>query len=170
MPVTAPPPGDGGTAPWEAIRMSDLYVLTPGAPAPAPEPPPAFEHPNATLLRDGYTAFARGDMDLIRALLADDVVHRVPGRGPVCGEYRTPEEVLGFYVRLFELSGGTFRAEPYSIMADDGHGAALVRIRAERPGRVLDGRGVDLFRIRDGRITEIRTLAEDQHAADAFWS
>ncbi|MFD0537911.1 nuclear transport factor 2 family protein [Actinomadura luteofluorescens] len=150
--------------------MSDLYVPMPGAPALAPEPPPAYEHPNVTLLKDGYTAFAKGDMGLIRGLLADDVVHRVPGRGPVCGEYRTPEEVLGFYVRLFELSGGTFHTEPYSVMANDEHGAALVQTYAERAGRILDARAVDLFRIRDGKITEIRTLAEDQYADDAFWS
>lgn len=141
---------------------SDVFVPTPGA--------PALEHPNATLLKDGYTAFAKGDMAFIRGLLAPDVVHRVPGRGPLCGEYRTAEEVLGFYVRLFELSGGTFRAEPYAVMANDEYGAALVQTYAERPGRVLDGRAVDLFRIADGKITEIRTLAEDQYADDAFWS
>src|SRR4051812_47448992 len=109
--------------------MSDLYVSVPGA--------SVLEHPNVTLLKDGYTAFAKGDMGLIRELLADDVVHRVPGRGPTCGEYRTPEEVLGFYVRMFDLSGGTFRAEPYSVMANDEYGAALVHTYAERPGRVL---------------------------------
>ncbi|MCQ0016131.1 hypothetical protein [Actinomadura madurae] len=57
--------------------MSDLYVTAPGV--------SALEHPNVTLLKDGYTAFAKGDMELIRGLLADDVVHRVPGRGPICG-------------------------------------------------------------------------------------
>ncbi|MFD0685466.1 nuclear transport factor 2 family protein [Actinomadura fibrosa] len=129
-----------------------------------------LEHPNVTLLRDGYTAFAKGDMDLIRDLLAPDVVHLVPGRGPLCGVYRTAAEVLGFYVNLFELSGGTFRAEPYSLMANEEYGAALVQTYAERPGRVLDARSVDLFRFRDGRITEIRTLAEDQYAEDSFWS
>lgn len=131
--------------------------------------PRAGEHPNVSLLRDGYTAFAKGDMDLICGLLADDVVHRVPGHGPLCGEYRDAGEVLGLYVRLFELSGGTFRAEPYSLMANDEYGAALVQTYAERPGRVLDGRSVDLFRFADGKIVEIRTLAEDQYADDAFW-
>ncbi|XRQ05913.1 nuclear transport factor 2 family protein [Actinomadura welshii] len=142
--------------------MSDMYVSALGA--------PALDHPNATLLKDGYTAFAKGDMAFIGDLLSEDVVHRIPGRGPLCGEYRTPEEVLGLYVRLFELSGGTFRAEPYAVLANDEYGAALVQTYAERPGRVLDARSVDLFRIRDGRITEIRTLAEDQYADDAFWS
>jgi ketosteroid isomerase-like protein len=132
--------------------------------------PAATEHPNTALIRDGYTAFGKGDMEIIRTLLHDRVVHRVQGRGPLCGEYRTPEEVLGFYVRVFELSGGTFRSEPYAVMAGDDYGVALVHTYAERPGRVLDGRAVDVFRIEDGRITEIRTLAEDQYADDAFWS
>ncbi|WP_051713077.1 nuclear transport factor 2 family protein [Spirillospora albida] len=128
------------------------------------------EHPNVLLLEDGYTAFAKGDMEIIRSLLADDVVHRVTGRGRLSGEYRTAEEVLGYYVRLFELSGGTFRAEPYALMANDEYGTALVHTYAERPGRVLHGRSVELFRIRDGRIAEIRTVPEDQYADDAFWS
>ncbi len=132
--------------------------------------PVATEHPNTCLIRDGYTAFDKGDMEIIRTLLHDRVVHRVQGRGPLCGEYRTPEEILGFYVRVFELSGGTYRSEPYAVMAGDGYGVALVHTYAERPGRVLEGRAVDVFRIEDGRITEIRTLAEDQYADDAFWS
>ncbi|MGH3243965.1 MAG: nuclear transport factor 2 family protein [Spirillospora sp.] len=150
--------------------MSDTHVSAFGASASGEG---AGEHPNVALLKDGYTAFAKGDMASIRGLLAENVVHSVPGRGPLCGEYRTPQEVLGFYVRLFELSGGTFRAEPYAVMANEEYGAALVQTYAERPGhpgRVLDGRAVDLFRIEDGRITEIRTLAEDQYADDAFWS
>ncbi|MFC9969356.1 nuclear transport factor 2 family protein [Spirillospora sp. NPDC127200] len=130
----------------------------------------AHEHPNVALLREGYTAFAKGDVGLIRALLSDRVVHRVPGRGPLCGDYTTAEEVLGFYVKLFELSGGTFRTEPYAVMAGDDHGVALVHTYAERPGRVLAGRAVDVFRFEDGLIAEIRTIAEDQYADDAFWS
>ncbi|GAA2624562.1 nuclear transport factor 2 family protein [Actinomadura fulvescens] len=137
---------------------------------PTAQPASEHEHPNVTLLRDGYTAFAKGDIDFIRGLLAEQVVHRVPGHGPLCGEYRTPEEILGFYVRLFELSGGTFRTEPYAVMADDENGVALVQTYAERPGKVLDSRAVDVFRIDHGRIIEIRTLAEDQYADDAFWA
>lgn len=128
------------------------------------------EHPNAILLRDGYIAFAKGDLDYIGALFAPDIVHRVPGRNPLSGDYRTREEVLGFYVRLFELSGGTFRTEPYAIMANDLHGVALVQAFAERPGRTLDCRGVDIFRFRHGKITEIRSVPEDMYTDDAFWS
>jgi ketosteroid isomerase-like protein len=156
VPVTAPPL-DGAPVPGGGVVFRNHAG-------------PDMEHPNTALIREGYNAFGKGDMEIIRTLLHERVVHRVPGRGPLCGEYRTPEEVLGFYVRVFELSNGTYRSEPYAVMAADDHGVALVHTYAERPGRVLSGRAVDVFRFEDGRITEIRTLAEDQYADDAFWS
>jgi ketosteroid isomerase-like protein len=128
------------------------------------------EHPYAIALRDGYTAFAKGDLDYIREILAEDVVHSVTGRSRISGDHRGQDEVLDFYVRVFELSGGTFHSEPYSFLADDHHGVVLVHTMAERAGRTLDDRGVDVHRFVDGRITEIRSVAGDQHAVDAFWS
>lgn len=134
------------------------------------------DHPNTILLRDGYNAFAKGDMDFIRTLLAPDVVHRITGRSPISGEFRTPEEVLNLYGRLFEMSAGTYRNEPYAIMAGDTHGVAMLQVFAERAGRAgeprrsLDGRCVDLFRFRYGKIVEIRSVAEDPYAVDEFWS
>jgi hypothetical protein len=120
-------------------------------------------------LRDGYTAFTKGDMDLIREILAEDVVHSVTGRSRISGDYHGKDEVLDFYVRVFELSDGTFHSEPYCFLADDHHGVVLVQAAAERGGRILDDRGVDVHRFVEGRITEIRSVAGDQHAVDAFW-
>jgi uncharacterized protein len=127
------------------------------------------EHPNVTLLRTGYAAFAKGDLDRIRELFTPDVVHRVPGRSPLAGDYRTEEEILEFYTRLFELSDGTYRSEPYAFMATDDYGVALVETHADRAGRTLDDRGAEIFRIVDGKISEIRCLPGDQYAQDEFW-
>jgi uncharacterized protein len=41
------------------------------------------EHPNATLIRKGYAAFATGDMATLDALFANDVVWTVAGQGPM---------------------------------------------------------------------------------------
>jgi ketosteroid isomerase-like protein len=128
------------------------------------------EHPHVAALRDGYTAFTKGDTDFIREILAEDVVHSVTGRSRISGDYHGKDEVLDFYVRVFELSGGTFRSEPYCFLADDHHGVVLVHATAERGGRMLDDRGVDVHRFVDGRITEIRSIAGDQHAVDLFWT
>lgn len=130
----------------------------------------APEHPHVILLRDGYTAFAKGDLDYIREILAEDVVHSVSGRSKISGKYRGKDQVLEFYVRVFEMSGGTFRSEPYAFLADVDHGVALVHTTAERAGRTLDDHGADIHRFVGGQIAEIRYLAGDQHAVDEFWS
>jgi uncharacterized protein len=37
---------------------------------------------NVQLIRDGYDAFGKGDMEAVGKVLADDVIVRVPGRYP----------------------------------------------------------------------------------------
>ena len=45
-------------------------------------------HPNEELLRNGYAAFEKGDLDTLRGLFADDIVWHSPGKGPLACDYR----------------------------------------------------------------------------------
>ena len=63
-------------------------------------------HPNEDLIRQGYEAFGKGDMDTIRKLFADDIVWHAPGRNPMSGDYRGVDDVLAFFGKTIELSGG----------------------------------------------------------------
>ena len=40
------------------------------------------EHPHAALVRKGYDAFSRGDMETLAEVLAGDASHHVPGKQP----------------------------------------------------------------------------------------
>src|SRR5438034_10170969 len=62
----------------------------------------AGEHPNIPLVRRALAAFSSGDMEEVKALLADDIVWHVPGRGTLAGDYRGIHEVL----RFFREAGG----------------------------------------------------------------
>ena len=43
-------------------------------------------HPNEDLVREGFAAFGRGDMDTLRKQLwTDDIRWHVPGRSPFAG-------------------------------------------------------------------------------------
>lgn len=45
-------------------------------------------HPNEDLVRDGFAAFGRGDIDALRdRYFAGDIRWHVPGRSPVAGDY-----------------------------------------------------------------------------------
>ena len=48
--------------------------------------------------------------------------------------------------------------------------SATVRFSATRPGRApLNQCGVDVFRVKDGRIAQVWLISEDIDAEDAFW-
>lgn len=128
-------------------------------------------HPNEELLRGGYEAFARGDLDAVRSLFSEDIAWHIPGRTPMSGDYRGHDEVFGFFGQVFELSGGTFSVEVHDILANDDHAVALVTEHAERPGRgTLDAKEAHVWHLAGGKATEFWGAPFDLHATEAFWS
>lgn len=127
-------------------------------------------HSNEDLLRQGYDAFGRGDMAAIAELFADDIVWHFPGDNPLAGDYKGRDNVLAFFGRSVELTGGTLRVEVHDIVANDEHGVALTRTTAQRGGKSLDDKAVQVFHIRDGKAVESWSHPGDQAANDEFWS
>lgn len=127
-------------------------------------------HPNSELLRSHLDALAGGDIEVAMSCYSDDVVFHYPGKNPLSGEYRGKEQVLGLMGRVMELSGGTFRPEVHDILASDDHVAALVTVRAERDGKKVEWKAVDLFHVLDGKLSEHWVHEVDQERVDEFWS
>jgi uncharacterized protein len=127
-------------------------------------------HPNEGVVRNGYDAFSRGDMDALRGLFADDIVWHAAGRNPLAGDHRGIDEVLGYFGRTMELTGGTFRVELHDVVANDDHTVGLHVAKAQRDGRSFENRQGLIFHLRDGKVTEVWQLYEDQYANDDFFS
>ncbi len=126
-------------------------------------------HPNEEMVRRGYEAFATGDLATLNELLADDIVWHATGRNQLAGTYRGKEEVFGLFQRLAELSGGTFKLDVHTILADDEHAVALARVTGEREGKTLDDNTIQAFHVRDGKVTEQWLYPGDAYATDEFW-
>jgi len=90
------------------------------------------EHPNVELTRRGYDAFAKADLATLSELIADDVTWHALGLGPLSGTYHGRDEVLNFFVRLAEETGGTFRLDVHDVLANDEHAVALCTLSASR--------------------------------------
>lgn len=128
-------------------------------------------HPNEDLVREGFAAFERGDMDALRKQYwTDDVRWHVPGRGPLAGDYEGPEQVIQYFARVFELTGGSLSLELHDVLANDEHAVALFTVRAERAGKQLTDNLVQTFHIRDGKVSEAWNHSTDLYAADEFLS
>jgi uncharacterized protein len=128
------------------------------------------EHPNTKLIGHAYKLFGTGDLDLLRVTFADDVVWHQPGRSSLAGDYKGPEEVLGFLGRLQDLSGGTFKAEIVAVLADGERAVVLQEETARRGGAELDTVAAVEFEIHYGKVTEVNVYHADMYQFDGFWS
>jgi ketosteroid isomerase-like protein len=128
-------------------------------------------HPNEDLVREGFAAFGRGDMDAVRKqFFAADVRWHAPGRSPLAGDYEGIEQVLQHFARIFELTGGTFSLELHDVLANEEHAVTLVTVRGERAGRQLTDNEILTYHIRDGRVSEVWAHHTDLYAVDEFFS
>ncbi len=127
-------------------------------------------HPNEELIRAGYQAFGAGDMDALAGLLDPTVVWHVPGRNPFAGDYEGHEAVFGYFGRIAQETAGSMSIDLHDAIANDVHGVGLIHVAAERGGRTIDERAVNVFHISDGKVTEAWYYPEDISAYDAFWA
>jgi uncharacterized protein len=127
---------------------------------------------NLDAARRAIELFHAGRVELMRAMLTDDVVWRVPHRNPLATDIVGIDDVLEFFRRVQEETDGTFVAEVEDLVADDRTVFCVMRVRAERRGRRLDQRVVNVWRLResDGKVYERELYMEDQPASDEFWA
>jgi ketosteroid isomerase-like protein len=128
------------------------------------------QHANIQRSRRAYEAFATADMKTVGELMADDVVWHVSGNNPISGEYKGKDAVFGFFGKLMQLTGGTFKLEVHDILANDDHSVTLVRETAEIAGKKWDGKSVHISHPdSEGRVKEFWSFSENQTAADDFF-
>jgi ketosteroid isomerase-like protein len=128
------------------------------------------EHPNVELTRQGYAAFAKGDLATLAGQLADDVTWHVLGTGPLSGTYHGRDEVFGFFGRLAEETAGTFRLDVHDVLANDEHAVTLCTLSASRGDKSIEIPVANVAHVRDGKVTEFWTATTDPQASIDFWS
>jgi hypothetical protein len=132
------------------------------------------DHPNAELIRAFHRVqhafYGGGPAEPVRALLADDVAWRVPGRNAIAGDYRGVDEVMGYFERRRDHAHSTLRITVHDVLANDDRVVILAGGTIERDGRKLGWETVGLFRIEEGRIAEGRLVPFDQEAFDEVWA
>ena len=115
---------------------------------------------NRRLIEGLYAAFTRWEIPAVFEALDEKIFWHIPGRGPLSGDYRGKTEVMGFFQRFMQMSGGTFRVHVEDLLANDRRVLVLVTESAEREGRKWSSPQVHAFWQFQG----------DQRTEDEFWS
>lgn len=123
------------------------------------------EHANATLVREAMAAFNEGDFEQFAAMIADDVSwYEVGATEPLRGKAAVAE-ALGPDERDFEIV-----AEVHDVVANDEHALAMMKVTATRGDRTLNYRTVEILHMRDGKVTERWSFADDPQAIGEFFA
>ena len=124
---------------------------------------------NLALVSRFCEARANKDPEAMMECLTEDVVWRYPGRNVLSREYRGKEDVAGFFQSLRELTGGDFSSETERIMVVETAAFVHELPRGTRKGKTLEWRTVLMFRLRDGKISEVDVFQNMQHELDEWW-
>ena len=128
------------------------------------------DHPNVAVVKRFFEAFGSKDMPAVRTLLAEDAVFHTPGNSLVSGDHTGHDEIIGFFRKTGELSGGTFKTEVRNIVGNQDKVLVFQHVTGSRNGKTLDMDGAFVVHIEDGRWKEVWAFHFDGEHADAFWS
>ena len=130
------------------------------------------EHPNATIVREGFEAFQQGDMDKIRTLMADDMVWTVLGNNPTSGVYKGKSEIIGYFGRLVMETEGTLEIEYIDFIGNDQKVVAVTHVRAKRQSKIMDVNSIQIFGMNPlGKaVSCVGPFSDDSAQVDEFWA
>ncbi len=125
----------------------------------------------AEVMKRYVEAWERNDWEAATAIWADNVIHHVPGRSPLAGDFHDKQALLDHYGQVFAELGGTIEVvEFHDVLVSEDHAVALVKERAVRGERNLELNRVVVYHLRDDKIAQTWSHDYDLYALDEFWS
>ncbi|WP_051054108.1 nuclear transport factor 2 family protein [Fibrella aestuarina] len=156
-----------------ALALTTLLTLAGTSLAPAqPTVPPTAPAPiaNATVVSNFLAAVQRGDRAQVAALLHPNVRWYQPGSNALSGLKPSREAVFAMSARIHEHTARSYRITDISALSTNGSSVAVrLHFSAASPVMVLDVDNIDVFKVQDGLITEVRVHSANLYHENAFW-
>jgi ketosteroid isomerase-like protein len=125
---------------------------------------------NKEVVQTYFNCLAKGDLETLGQLFADDVIWHQPGQGELSKTYHGKQDLFALFGQFMTISQGSFKIdEVQSIMVNGELVTATLHFSASKPGKSISMDGVDLMKVQNGKITEVWLFSGDQEAEDAFW-
>ena len=126
-------------------------------------------------VRNAYTALASGSRDLCENYWDDDMVWEVPGHNQLSGWKYGLEQFLAFMAKVGELSGGSFKMTPITIMVNENYSCDVTNnqgVRANNPNKKLNIDVAHVLRWRNGKVVAGKggIFGNGTAEYDEFWS
>jgi uncharacterized protein len=125
------------------------------------------EHPDAIAYRRTADAFRAGDLDLVKTLVAPEVVWHVPGDHHMAGRIDGRDALLAWLARLGTIG---FWLVEHDVFASDRHVCAISTTGAQRAGVDVETRVISIFRYDEGQQVERWLYPDDTNAWRAIFT
>jgi ketosteroid isomerase-like protein len=117
---------------------------------------------NVQIIKNGYAAFGRGDMQGLMAFFADDIEWTIPGDGlPAAGTFRGHAGVADFFQKLTSVTE-ILVFEPREFVAD-GDRVIVVgwdRSRVKATNKIVENHWIMAWTLRNGKVTNFREYTD----------
>lgn len=116
-------------------------------------------------------ALGKGDVPAAFSFFSNDVQWHQPGAHKFSGTKNGTEEIGAMLGGMMEHAQGSLVIVPNGThMVNGSFVASPVRFSATSGDKKMDMSGIDLFEVKDGKITQVWLFSEDQGKEDAFWN
>src|SRR5438046_8143990 len=124
----------------------------------------------ADVVRRQYLASANGDLEALRATLADDVEWTEMAGFPLAGTYRTPEGVTSAVMEQLAEEWDDWIAHDDTYVVDGENVVVLARYTAtnKATGKDMNARVVHHFTVRGGLIVRFEQFVDTALVRDAM--
>ncbi|MDX1442611.1 MAG: nuclear transport factor 2 family protein [Gammaproteobacteria bacterium] len=114
------------------------------------------------IVREGYAAFARGDMDAVMATMSPELVWYEAEGLPIGGVYHGPQAVMENVFAMIGAEWERYETRPERIIASGNEVAVWGRYRGihRESGRQLDVPFVHIWILEDGKLVEFHQLTD----------
>lgn len=117
-----------------------------------------------------FKALSEGNFPEAFSHFDANVTWSQPGNHQFSGVKTGPEQIGARLGAMAEYSEGSLVINPAGeMMVSDTLIAAPIHFSAKKGDKSMDMSGVDLFEVKDGKITKVWLFSEDQAAEDEFW-
>lgn len=129
-----------------------------------------MSHPNDFLMRTGYAAFAAGDVPGVLAILDPNITWTAGDHNALTGVSHGHDEVVAFFTKLFEVTGGSFALDIERIVADDTGAVVVSTATATRNGVSHTWGITHVWEVTNGLATSLRIFSDDGQAMDTTFA
>lgn len=111
-----------------------------------------------------------GDMATFGSLFAAEFSWHQPGNNRFSGTKNGMAELGPMLGGMMQTSGGTFAITKANRYLANGDMVAVeIEFSGEQADKKLSQSGIDLIRLKDGKIVEVWLFSSDPEQEDAFW-